>query len=169
MRIAPLPLAALLLFAFAAGAAGQDAAQKDEPAKPSQEELEKAFAQRLTKSQLVGHYTLWGREDKPSRDTYTIESVTKQDGDYWLFVARIQYGKYDLKLPLRLQVKWAGDTPVITLDKLPVPGLGTFSARVVFQGDQYAAVWDGGDHGGHMYGKIVKQKDADDGEEEPKK
>jgi hypothetical protein len=28
-------------------------------------------------------------------------------------------------------VKWAGDTPFIVLEKVSIPGLGTFSARVL--------------------------------------
>ena len=35
-------------------------------------------------------------------------------------------------------------------------GIGTYSARVVVHGDHYAATWDGGDHGGYMWGKVVK-------------
>ena len=129
-------------------------------AKPTQAELEKKFGELLTGSQLVGHYTIWGvNEDKPGKDTYTIEKVTKGEGDKWTFVARIQYGNTDVKVPITLAVKWAGDSPVITLDKLAIPGVGTFSARVVFHGEHYAAVWDGGDHGGHMYGKVVKLKE----------
>lgn len=128
-------------------------------AAPTQAELDKQFAERMSGVQLVGHYTLWGKEDSPAKDTYTIEKVTKLDGDKWQFVARIQYAEHDRKIAMALPVKWAGDTPVISLDKLLIPGFGTFSARVVFHGDQYAAVWDGGDHGGHMYGKVVKMKD----------
>jgi hypothetical protein len=59
-------------------------------------------------------------------------------------------------------VVWAGDTPVITLDKMPIPGFGTFTCRVMIFGDQYAGTWDGGDHGGHLFGKIVPAEDAAD-------
>jgi hypothetical protein len=33
---------------------------------------------------------------------------------------------------------------------------------VIF-GDQYAGTWDGGDHGGHLFGRIVRvdKKEAD--------
>ena len=146
----------------------EDKAGEDNKTTPSadagQEALEKQFAELLTGSQLIGHYTLWGKEDAPKRDTYTLEKVSKLKDDYWLFLVRIKYGKNDIKVPLTLRVKWAGDTPVITVDKVLVPGLGTFSARVVFQGNQYAATWDGGDHGGHMFGKVVKIKAEKDGQ-----
>ena len=59
-------------------------------------------------------------------------------------------------VPVPVEVKWAGSTPVITVDKVAVPGVGTYSARVVIHDNHYAATWDGGDHGGYMWGKIVK-------------
>jgi hypothetical protein len=157
--------AALVVVALPVAAQEKPAAET----KPTQAELEKKFGELLTGSQLVGHYTIWGvNEDKPGKDTYTIEKVTKGEGDKWTFLARIQYGTTDVKVPITLDVKWAGDTPVITLDKLAIPGVGTFSARVVFHGEHYAAVWDGGDHGGHMYGKVVKMKEEKTEEERRK-
>ena len=84
---------------------------------------EKKFAELLAQAQLVGHYTTWDDAETPQNDSYTLEKVTKLEGGLWLFVARIQYGEHDVKLPLPLAVQWAGDTPVITLDNFPVPGL----------------------------------------------
>jgi hypothetical protein len=53
-------------------------------------------------------------------------------------------------------VKWAGDTPVISVTDVGVPGLGTYTARVVVYGDQYAGIWStsDGSHGGQMWGKL---------------
>ena len=121
---------------------------------------EQKFTDQLTSAKLVGRYTTWENTDTPKKDTYTLDRVAKLEDDLWMFVARIQYGDYDVKLPLPLQVKWAGNTPVITLDKFPVPGFGTFSARIVIHNGQYAGTWDGGDHGGHMYGRIEKLSDV---------
>lgn len=59
-------------------------------------------------------------------------------------------------MPLALPIKWAGDTPVITVTKVAFPGLGTYSARVLFSEDSYAGTWSGSTHGGEMWGKIVK-------------
>jgi hypothetical protein len=59
-------------------------------------------------------------------------------------------------VPLELTVKWAGDTPVITLDELEIPGLGRFTARVLFHGRSYAGIWSGPGHGGQMYGRVVR-------------
>lgn len=133
------------------------------PAEPTREELEKQFSEMLTGSQLVGVFTTTGQENEkaPLPDKYTIDRVKKLKGDFWLFEARIQYNNNDVKVPLPLEVKWAGDTPVITLTKVLVPGLGTFTARVLFYNNEYAGTWSAGDHGGHMYGKVVKATSED--------
>ena len=117
---------------------------------------EQKFASLLTNAQLTGYFTTWDEPEAPQKDTYTLEKIAKLNGDLWMFVARIQYGEHDTRLPLPLPVRWAGDTPVIMLDKFPVPGFGIFSARIVIHDDQYAGTWNGGDHGGHLYGRIVK-------------
>ena len=51
------------------------------------------------------------------------------------------------------------DAPVISLDNLTIPGLGTFSAHVVIDGKNYAGTWKHGKAGGHMCGLIEKLKE----------
>jgi hypothetical protein len=135
----------------------------DENAAPQLEigQLEKKFQETLTGATLTGHFTDQSKPGGalPKEEKYTIESVSKLKDDYWLFKSRIQYGEHDVTLPLPLRVVWAGDTPVITLDKVPVPGLGTFTCRVMIYDDKYAGTtWDGGDHGGLLFGKITRDK-----------
>lgn len=153
--------ALVCLFAFAATAVAQD--KPDQAAQPSQEELEKQFAETMSGATLVGRFTVEGlNEGKPlSEDRYTLGTVKKLKNGFWSFEARIQYGDHDVKLPLALPVKWAGDTPVISVTNVAFPGLGTYSARVVVYGNQYAGTWSGSDHGGQMFGKIVKAGDDD--------
>ncbi len=91
-------------------------------------------------------------------DRYTLGRVQKMQGDLWLIEARIQYGDHDVTVPLVLKVKWAGDTPVITLTDFTVPGLGTFTARVLFYRGQYAGTWSHGNHGGELFGKVLPAK-----------
>jgi hypothetical protein len=140
----------------------------------SQEELEKRFAETMSGATMVGNFNAGsmtatekpdaGKDDagkataaKPLKeDRYTLGKVAKIKDDYWLFETRIQYGQHDVTLPIMIQVKWAGDTPIITLTDLTIPGLGTFTARVLVYRDQYAGMWMHGDHGGQMFGRIVK-------------
>ena len=121
--------------------------------------LFKQFEKTLTNAEMTGQFTLVGKEVPPIKESYTIHSVKKMSqGDYWVFTARIKYGKKDITLPMPLQVKWAGNKPVIYLDNVTIPGLGTFSSYTVIDGDKYAGTWQHGDVGGHMFGTITPAK-----------
>ena len=122
------------------------------------EALFKRFEETLSGVKLVGRFTILGKDDGPlPKEEYTINSVTKlPEGDYWLFNARIKYGANDVTVPLPLEVKWAGDTPIITLTDFTIPSMGTFSARVVIDNKKYAGTWTHGKAGGHLFGVIEK-------------
>src|SRR5690349_10121941 len=67
-----------------AGAKGP--ADAPAPAEPDRAALEKQFAQTMSGATLVGHFTVEGRGNgSPKEDRYTIQRVTKQSGDKWLF------------------------------------------------------------------------------------
>jgi hypothetical protein len=111
----------------------------------------------LTGIALVGHSTTTGGDEtKLEPERYELKSVKHVGEDQWLFTARIRYGDHDVTLPLTLPIHWAGDTPVITVDNMGIPGLGTYTARVMIYADHYAGFWSGGDHGGHLFGVIEK-------------
>lgn len=138
----------------------QDQAPKQAAAPLDQEARERKFAEDLSGVVFNGSYSVTGPNgERPAQmEKYTISKVSRVKDDYWLFVARIQYGKTDLTVPMQLQVKWAGDTPVITLTDLTIPGLGTFSSRVLIYGDRYAGTWQHDKVGGHLWGKVEKIK-----------
>lgn len=128
-------------------------------AAPTQAQLDERFVKMMDNVALVGFFTFADRPvDKNGlkEERYTITSVKKINGDLWLFNARIQYGGQDVSLPLALPVKWAGDTPVISLSEMTIPGMGTFSTRLVLYKDQYAGIWTHGKAGGQMFGRIEK-------------
>lgn len=132
----------------------------EDAAKPDREALEQAFVERLTKAALVGTFSVDGQAGaKPER--YEIDSVKKHKGDDWVVTARIKYGEHDLKVPMVVQVYWAGDTPVISLSDLAIPGLGTFTSRVMIHKDRYAGTWQHGDVGGLLWGKIEQSTEKD--------
>jgi hypothetical protein len=125
---------------------------------------EAVLQQKLTGVKFIGYHTELPGDDADSKtppplkpEEYSISKVDRLKDDFWLFHSRIRYGDHDVTVPLALKVKWAGDTPVITVDQVLVPGLGTFSARVVIHGDQYAGVWSAQDHGGQLLGRIARQ------------
>lgn len=143
-------LALLLATAGLATAAEQPSAEA-----PDRAALEKQFIERLHSVVLEGTYTTTGEEGTAKPDRYEIASVAKLQGDFWLFQAK--YGDTVLP-PLPLRVLWAGDTPVISMNDLTIPALGTFSFRVMIHGDLYAGTWKHDEKGGHMTGTIKKQK-----------
>jgi hypothetical protein len=111
---------------------------------------EKEFAENLSSAVLVGTFTTIGEEaSKPDR--YEIAKVTKLQDDFWLFQAK--YGDKTMP-PLPLKVLWAGNTPVITMDDFTIPLLGTFSFRVMIDGDLYVGTWVHDERRGHMIGRI---------------
>ena len=129
--------------------------------KLSQDELEAKFKATMTKATMSGRWCgiKDGKLTPEKEDKYTIVSVSKLGGEAWIISARIQYGDKDFTVPLPVQVKWAGDTPVITVDGMAMPGGKTaYSARVLVYDNTYAGTWSGGDHGGLMNGIITNEK-----------
>ena len=121
--------------------------------------LEKQFEATLTNATLVGHFTMTGSNAAPKEDRYHIVKVTKQQGDNWLFEARMRYAGQELVVPLVIPVKWAGDTAMIQVTGMRMPGRGSgagYSARVLIYGDQYAGTWSSPKTGGHLFGRIER-------------
>ena len=128
------------------------------PGDASQAKLEDEFEKMLTGATLEGSFTVTGRENAPVRqEKYTIEGVTKLAGGYWTINARIEYGDHDVTVPVPVRVEWAGDTPVIQLTDATIPGLGTFSARVLFYRGQYAGTWSHGSGDGQQFGRVIPE------------
>jgi hypothetical protein len=155
MRIALFTLALLVPGLMLA----QEPAKPAEKAELSQEELIKKLEKDLTGVKLVGRFTVTGKEETtPKEEEYTITSAMKlTDPDLWMIKARIKYGKTDGVFPIPLLIKWAGDTPIITMTNMEIPGLGTFSTRVIIYEGRYAGTWQHGDVGGLMSGRIEKR------------
>jgi hypothetical protein len=150
-------IAALLLVFLAAPlpCPAQEAAKKE----MSRDELIKKLETDLTGAKLIGRFTVTGRaeDQSPKPEEYTITTAVKlPEGDLWLLKSRIKYGDKDTTVPIPLEIKWAGDTPIITLTDLAIPGLGTFTSRVIIYEGRYAGTWQHGKAGGHLFGIIEK-------------
>ena len=121
-------------------------------------DLEKQFEQMMTGAVLVGHSTLDGKDGLSGVERYSIESVHKLAGDVWMFQSHMKLEGHDMLLPIPVNIKWAGDTPVIEVTDIGIPGMGTYTARVVLYHDRYAGTWSGKAHGGQLFGSIVHNK-----------
>lgn len=143
-------LATILLFLYAGCSR--------KPSTDIQADSEQKFQQMMSGVTLIGHSASLQAEGISGEEKYIIEKISKLGGETWLFHVRIQYGSHDVPIPLPVTIKWAGDTPVITINNLTIPGLGTYTARVLLYQDQYAGTWSGKEHGGQVFGKIVRQR-----------
>lgn len=121
----------------------------------TQDDLDRKLQQMMNGATLVGRSTSVNHDRVSGPEKYKIDRISRLAGDTWLFQARIQYGTHDIPAPIPVTIKWAGDTAVITVTDLAIPGLGSYTARVLLYDGQYAGTWSGKKGGGQMFGKIV--------------
>ncbi len=148
------------LFAVSWGPWAQEEKGREEKEKPAADlnPLEKKFQETLTGATLAGRWRLIenGKLGKEAEDKYTISRAVKMSNDFWLIAARIEYGGKDVTVPVPVKVFWAGDTPVISITNAGLPGLGTYSARVLVYEDLYTGTWSGPGHGGFLSGTVTR-------------
>src|ERR1700722_20389543 len=120
-------------------------------APPTADELEAKFKASMTDIMMSGHSfpVKDGALGAAKEDKYSIVNVEKVSGSTWVIHARMR----NVVMPIPVKVMWAGDTAVIIVDNLQIPGAGnyggtTYSARVMIYETTYAGSWSGGDHGG---------------------
>ena len=137
---------------------GGAAPSSQQEAKPGDQSREAKLAAYLSGVKFVGTFTVSGNAERPPEpESYYILSAEKMDdGDWWKLTARIKYSTHDVTIPMAMEIKWAGETPVITVDQMLVPGLGTFDARVLIRKGSYAGTWAHDDIGGQLFGRLEK-------------
>ena len=147
--------------AGATSEAPAEGAAKDAAAE--QARLEEVFREALSGATLTGRWRTIrdGVLGEEREETYSISSATKTAGDLWIIVARVQYGDKDVTLPVPVRVRWAGDTPVISVTDAGLPGLGTYTARVLVYRDVYSGAWFGPGVTGTLSGTIRRDGDQD--------
>lgn len=148
--------AAILCVLVVLGPAMAAADESSGPSSSDKATLEKQLAEKLSRCRLIGYYQTIGQEGPPKEDEYTLNGVQKKEGDTWLFNASLQYGSKVINVPLEIPVLWAGDTPVISVTDFKIPGMGSYTARVMFHGDHYVGTWNSVNHGGYLWGRIQK-------------
>lgn len=120
---------------------------------------EREFAKYLTGSKLVGLFTVDGKPlGNLEPEAYEIRSAKRVEGTEkeWEIKTRIQYGEKDFDFDVILDIEWIGKTPIMVLDNVTIPGMGTFSARVLFHDKKYAGTWKHDKRGGHLMGRVEK-------------
>jgi hypothetical protein len=119
------------------------------------------LAKYLSGATFTGHFTVDGKEDRALKpESYTIKSCEKlPEPDMYSMKVAIKYGDTDGEFPMQLKIVWSDRTPVITMDSVWIPGLGTFSSRVLIHDGRYAGTWQHDAKGGHLFGKITPAKE----------
>jgi hypothetical protein len=158
MKATFLPLVTLLAFATVPLLRAQETTAPV----VSAAELEAKFQETMTAATMSGQWTpiKEGALGEAKPEKYTIVSVLKTSGDNWVINAKMRYKQQDIVAPIPVQVKWAGDTALIIVNNLTIPGGGTYSARVLIHEGTYAGTWSGGNHGGLLNGLITKTAEA---------
>jgi hypothetical protein len=157
MKAPFLLLVTILVLEYSPLVRAQDATSSTAPV-ASAAELEAKFQQTMTAATFTGQWTPIkdGALGEAKPEKYTIVSVAKTGGDNWLINSKMRYQGQEIVAPIPVQVKWAGDTAVIIVNQLSIPGGGTYSARVLIHDGTYAGTWSGGTHGGLLNGLITK-------------
>lgn len=129
---------------------------------PAPADAEARFQAMLTNASLTGRWAplregVLGEER--GGDSYQIVGATKVAGETWVVRAKLRYREREFVLPIPVQVKFAGDTAILIVDKLAIPDGGTYSARVMFYEHTYSGMWTGGRGGGLLYGVITNAKE----------
>jgi hypothetical protein len=161
-----MKLTLALLISATALASAQDSPKPVAPEKPkaaaakpalTQDELEAKFIATLSRATMTGRWCLVqdGQLTPEREEKYTIVGAKKLEGDSWMIGSKMNYGGREMIMPIPVKLKWAGDTPVITVDNLKIPGGGTYSARVLVYDHTYAGTWSGGDKVGLLSGMIT--------------
>lgn len=114
------------------------------------------LASYLSGKKFVGRFTVDGSDNGEMKvEEYAIQSCEKlPEDDLYRLKARIKYGKVNQEVPLDIKILFAGETPVITLDSMWIPGMGTFDARVLIRRDRYCGTWKHDAKGGHLFGRL---------------
>jgi hypothetical protein len=121
-------------------------------------DAERRFTEQMRDVRLVGSFTVNGREPRgePRSDGYEIASVEKVGDNLWRFNAGMQCCGVKGHIPIVIPMQFVGDTPVIMMTDTEIPGVGTFTVRLLFHGDTYSGTWQHGKVGGLMFGRIEK-------------
>lgn len=173
LRLIALPAIALITFSavFASSGSEDDApttASAPEAVNPRQER-EAKLVKQLTDAVLRGSFQMTNADGlegkapmtKPSVERYEISGISKLAGNQWVITARIQYADRDVLVPVPVRILWAAGTPIITLDKMKIPMIGEYSARVVIDEGFYGGTWRGATYGGVLSGQILKKDDVE--------
>jgi hypothetical protein len=129
-----------------------DSGQKASASDPAEK-----FRLLFTKAYLSGRWAPLKEGElgeERTGDRYQIVSATRGTGDNWIIKAKLNYHGQEIEMPVPVRMKFDGDTSILMVDDLPIPGGGTFTARLLIYGRTYSGTWKDQRGGGMLYGTI---------------
>jgi hypothetical protein len=123
-------------------------------------EPEAAFQKAMEKVAFTGKWMpVDGNVVGEARDdSYAVQGVEKQSDGRWKIRAMMKYGGKEVEIPIPTRVEWAGDTAVLVVEKLAMPGSKEkYSARVLVHNGTYAGTWSSETQGGLLAGVLEKR------------
>ena len=154
-----LPLLACVLFASACSGTESAAPPNTAASAAAQEQdRDRKFSALMNGVIMKGRSTSLSHDRVSGEEQYIIEKVTKLRDTTWLVESRFKVGEREFPISMPVQIEWAGDTPVLCVTDFAIPGMGTYTARVVLHSGQYAGTWNGKGYGGQMFGVLVPIK-----------
>ena len=128
--------------------------------KPLPADPEERFKVLFTKAYLSGRWAslkdgVLG--EQRDGDKYNIVSVTKGEGDKWTVHAKMKYRNQEMVMPIPVRMQFSGDTAILIVDNLMIPGGGTYTARLLIFERTYSGTWKSQRGGGMLYGTISNE------------
>lgn len=130
------------------------------PQKPLPADPEERLKVLFTKASLSGRWAPLrdgALGEERGGDKYNIVGAVKGEGDNWIVSAKMKYGEQEFVIPVPVKMKFVGDTAILTVDNLAIPGGGTYTARLLFYERTYSGTWKGQRGGGMLYGTITNE------------
>ena len=121
---------------------------------------EERFKVLFTKAYLSGRWAALRDGqlgEERAGDKYNIVNVMKGTGDKWIVNAKLKYGNREFMLPVTVQMKFVGDTAIMEVNDLAIPGGGTYTARLMIYERTYSGTWKDQRGGGMLYGTISNE------------
>jgi hypothetical protein len=71
----------------------------------------------------------------------------------------MKYRDREVVMPIPVEIKYSGDTTILTVDNLNIPNGGTYTARLLIYERTYSGTWKGQRGGGMLYGTIKNESE----------
>ena len=123
---------------------------------PDQATLDKEFEKTMSGATLSGSFTVDGRQDAAAQGREVHHHESEQASRWVLAVSEshsIRQARCQPGASAGSKMGWRHARH--HAHRLHRAGFGKFTCRIMIYDDQYVGTWNGGDHGGKMFGRVL--------------